>query len=85
MKAATIALVVRDQGVQDPPALVTTLSDDREITLLESAMGEGTPDPLKKVLEARDQQIQEENEFGDYIAAESATHRETPTSARACP
>jgi hypothetical protein len=65
MKAATIALIVRKES--DSPKLVETLSDDREITLLESALGGGSEDPLQTVYEARQKQIKEENEFGDYI------------------
>lgn len=65
MKAATLALVVRYDG--ETPALLETVSDDREITLLESAFDQGESDPLKAVHEHRLRSKQEEDEFGDYV------------------
>ena len=67
MKAATIALVVVYDEMQRDPLLLETLSDDREIAMLESASGRGVTDPLRDVLDARDQQKREEDEFGDYV------------------
>ncbi|MGK5084331.1 hypothetical protein WDW37_13625 [Bdellovibrionota bacterium FG-1] len=66
MKAATIALVVRYPRGQTPE-LLDVLSDDREISVLESEVGAGDADPLQKVYEYRTHQAQEDNEFGDYV------------------
>jgi hypothetical protein len=66
MKAATIALIVRSlQGTS--PQLVDVLSDDREISLLESEVGSGEQDPLKRVYEFRSHQAREDDEFADYV------------------
>lgn len=66
MKAATIALIVR--SLQDhSPELVDVLSDDREISLLETEVRSGEDDPLRKVYEFRSSQSQEDDEFADYV------------------
>ncbi|OFZ81485.1 MAG: hypothetical protein A2603_07085 [Bdellovibrionales bacterium RIFOXYD1_FULL_55_31] len=65
MKAAMIALVVRREG--EALSLLDTLSDDREIALLESACDEGLTDPLQNIYDRRQRQVQEDNEFGDYV------------------
>ncbi len=65
MKAATLALVVDYQGSQ--PRLVEILSDDKEIEVLEAHLGDDKSDPITAVHEFRQNQIREEEEFGDYI------------------
>jgi hypothetical protein len=59
MKAATLALVVDVQG--DQPKLVEFLSDDKEIEVLEANQA------IEAVYEYRQNQVREEEEFGDYI------------------
>jgi hypothetical protein len=67
MKSAIVALVVNIQ--EGSPLLLETLTDDREINVLESAMIHGEVDPFESVLNHRMQQTKEEEEFGDYIEA----------------
>jgi hypothetical protein len=65
MKAATIALIVR--SLQDKtPEIVDVLSDDREITLLESGWEEGE-EALGRVYAFRTTQAHEDDEFADYV------------------
>ena len=66
MKAATIALIVRSLD-DNHPELVDVLSDDREISLLESEVESGEDDPLQKVYEFRSAQSREDDEFADYV------------------
>lgn len=65
MKTATVALVVKfnDQS----PSLVETLSDDREITVFESAVEAGELDPLAQLVAHREAQVREDEEFGNYV------------------
>ncbi len=65
MRMGTVALIVRFDG--DTPVLVETLSDDQEIQLLEDALRGGDDEPLKKVHEARELRVQEDEKFGDYV------------------
>jgi hypothetical protein len=65
MKSATLALIIRH--AQDGPVLVETLSDDREINLLEGELQKGDPDPLDRIHAHREQVQKEEEEFGDYV------------------
>lgn len=65
MRSATVALVV--QNTNGKHQLVDTLSDDREINVLESAITTGETDPLSKVYTHRESQAVEENEFADYV------------------
>jgi hypothetical protein len=66
MKAATIALVVRSAGGKTPE-IVDILSDDREISVLETEVGAGEGDPLQRVYEFRTSQTREDDEFADYV------------------
>jgi hypothetical protein len=66
MKAATVALVVRSPHGENPE-LIDVLSDDREISLLESELGSGEADPLQRVYEFRSNQMREDEEFADYV------------------
>jgi hypothetical protein len=65
MKAATVALIIKLEG--ETPNLVETLSDDREIHILQTAVGSGEQDPLQKVYAQRELQSKEDEEFGDYV------------------
>lgn len=65
MKTATVALVVKFEN-QDPQ-LLETLSDDREITVFESAVESGEQDPLTRLVEHRQAQAREDEEFGNYV------------------
>jgi hypothetical protein len=69
MKAATIALIVRSQGGpgRKEPELVEVLSDDREISILETAAEDEHADPLAKIYEHRSIQAREDDEFADYV------------------
>ncbi len=65
MKSATLALVISyDQG---SPVLIETLSDDREIHLIEGELQKGDSDPLDRLRAHREQVSKEEEEFGDYV------------------
>jgi hypothetical protein len=64
MKVATVALVVAGEDV---PSLVDVISDDHEISLLETSARSGSSDPLKAVYELRQQQNVEENQFSEYV------------------
>jgi hypothetical protein len=69
MKAATIALVVRTPGNQSPE-IVEVLSDDREISLLESGLGTGRESEdqaLVRIRDLRQSQAREDEEFADYV------------------
>lgn len=66
MKAATIALIVRSLGGR-VPEIIDVLSDDREISLLESGWGSGDGEALGKVYEFRTTQAREDDEFADYV------------------
>ena len=65
MKVGTVALIVRSDGTA--PTLIETLSDDREIAMLEAALGSGENDPLEPVYSLRARQAKEDQEFGDYV------------------
>ncbi len=60
-----IALVVR--YVNGEPVLLEALSDLREISMLESALQEGTDNPLRPIYETREVREREDEEFGDYV------------------
>jgi hypothetical protein len=67
-KTGTVALIVRRPShPEDSCELVETISDEREIRLLEEAILEGHEDPLRVVYEARTLQEKEDEEFGDYV------------------
>jgi hypothetical protein len=65
MRAATVALVV--QLREGSCELVATLSDDREIEVLEASLASGDDDPLGRVQAERQRQEREDGEFGDYV------------------
>jgi hypothetical protein len=60
----TVALVIN--GGPDP-VLLDQLSDDHEIALLEKAVTQGRLTALDDVYQARAQQKEEEERFGDYV------------------
>ena len=66
MKAATIALIVRSSE-KEIPQLVDVLSDEKEISILETGVGSGEPDALARVYDLRSTQAKEDEEFGDYV------------------
>ena len=66
MKAATIALIVRSLRGKTPQ-IVDVLSDDREISMLESGWKTSDGEALGKVYEYRDNQSREDDEFADYV------------------
>ncbi len=61
----TLALLIRKN--RKTPELVHTLTDDREIAVLEAAVQEGEHDPLEKVFLYRSLQAKEDEEFGSYV------------------
>lgn len=65
LKEATVALIVRKSG--SDPSLVEILSDDREISLYEKLVREGDKDPLVRLREFRQRQLEEDEAFGDYV------------------
>ncbi|MGK5089525.1 hypothetical protein WDW86_18390 [Bdellovibrionota bacterium FG-2] len=65
MKSAVVALVVDYEN--DSPRLLEIISDDREISVLETACGEGNPDPLQKLEQKRQKVAIEEEEFANYV------------------
>lgn len=65
MRAGTVALVVRYDA--QAPVLVASLSDDKEITLLEQALIGGKIDAFQSVLDHRAQSEREDEEFANYI------------------
>jgi len=67
MKVATVALVVQGNPIEEQPALMDVISDDREINLLETYSRSGEQDLLRAVYEFRERQSAEENEFGQYV------------------
>ncbi len=65
MKDGTVALVIKyEQGVAH---LVESLSDDREIGLLELSLADHVEDPLRIVYDQREKEAKEDSEFGDYV------------------
>jgi hypothetical protein len=64
MKVATVALVVEGESI---PALLDVISDDHEISLLESSSRAGEADLLKPVYEFRQRQYAEDDQFGAYV------------------
>ena len=65
MKAPTIALAVSFKD--GSPRLVDTISDSREILILEEALELGADDALQVVYDHREKQSREDNEFSDYV------------------
>ena len=63
MKVATVALVVEGQS----HSLVDVISDDHEISLLESSCKSGERDLLRPVYEFRQKQCAEDEQFGEYV------------------
>jgi hypothetical protein len=63
MKVATVALVVEGST----PSLVDVISDDHEISLLESSHRSGENDLLRPVYEFRKKQSAEDEQFGEYV------------------
>ena len=64
MKVATVALVVQSGEI---PSLVDVISDDHEISLLESSSRAGEVDLLRPVYEFRKRQCAEDEQFGEYV------------------
>lgn len=64
-RTATVALIVNGIG----PALKVEaiLSDEREINYLEALVTAGERSPLERILEMRQKQSREDDEFGDYV------------------
>lgn len=71
MKPGTIALVVNSETPNESGAreakLLDTLSDEQEILIFEEALERGDEDPLKSVYDFRNNQSNEEEEFGNYV------------------
>jgi hypothetical protein len=65
-KVGTVALVVRYID-ENSPVLITALSDDAEIAVLEEALAAGEEDPLNIIHSLRKQQKDEDEKFGDYV------------------
>jgi hypothetical protein len=65
-KAATIALVVKSLA-GTTPQIVDVLSDEREISVLETGWQSGEDEALGKVYAYRDDQAREDDEFADYV------------------
>ena len=61
----TLALIIQYQA--GDPELVETVTDEREIEVLETAVTTSESDPLTRVLQFRAEQAKEEDEFGNYI------------------
>ena len=64
MKVATVALVVVEG---ETPCLVDVISDDHEISLLETSSRAGEGNLLKQVYEFRKRQSVEDDQFGEYV------------------
>jgi hypothetical protein len=65
MKSSTVALVIAFGS--GSPHLIDIFHDAYEIGFLEMAMHAGEQDPLRQIYEQRERQLQQENEFGDYV------------------
>jgi hypothetical protein len=65
MRSPTIALAVEFK--EGTPVLVETISDSREITILEESVHRGVSNPLRQVYEHREKQLREDDEFSDYV------------------
>ncbi len=63
MKSALLALIINSKD----NTLVETLAEDHEISLFETEVAQGDPNPLPKILHLRTVQAKEEEEFGDYV------------------
>jgi len=61
----TLALVVQYQA--GDPEWVQTFTDEREINVLESALTQRKKNPIETVIQFREQQAQEDEDFGNYI------------------
>ncbi len=64
MKVATVALIVQ-QGQK--PSLIDIISDDHEISLLETSAKSGETDLLRNIQEFRQKQSAEDEQFGEYV------------------
>lgn len=64
-RTATVALIVHGSGPQ--LKLEAILSDEREIHYLEVLLNSGERAPLERILEMREKQAKEDDEFGDYV------------------
>lgn len=64
-KVGTVALVIHKKG--EAAHLVEALSDHEEIAMLGVRMQQGDENPLRSIYDLRSQQVQEDNEFADYI------------------
>jgi len=68
MKSNILALVViPSKAGSQSPAIIETLSDEKEIHWFEQALQTGEADPLGKIHEQRALAAKEEEEFGDYV------------------
>ena len=65
MKIGTVALVIAEKGKK--PVLLECLSDDQEITYLETALEKGEVHPLDLIHALRENRNLEAEEFGDYV------------------
>jgi hypothetical protein len=65
MKATTVALVIKYEG-QDP-SLIETISDEREIVVLENGFEKGQSGLIEQIHDRRAQQAKEEDDFGNYV------------------
>jgi hypothetical protein len=66
-RTGTVAIVVSYDESQKNPVLVDRISDDREIAALEVALKTGEEAPLEAIYAMRKKQLQEDEDFGDYV------------------
>ncbi len=64
-KMGTVAIILTQD--EDVDHWIDTFSDEREISALEGAIEKGESFPLEKVYALREDQEEEESEFGDFV------------------
>jgi DNA repair photolyase len=69
MKGGTVALLIGFKEKSEPqtPELIDCFSDEREIEVLEKVLHAGIENPMDFILSLREQELKEEEEFGNYV------------------
>ncbi len=66
VRSGTVVLLLSLES-KGSPVLLESLSDEREVEFVESALQEGHPDPVWALQQRRKLQRKEDEEFADYI------------------
>ena len=66
VRSGTVVLLLAIEPGK-PPILLESLSDEREVEFVESALKEGHPDPVWALRQRRKAQTREDEDLADYI------------------